>query len=101
MAKPKKDMHKHSREEAREELKQASGCMSCGLPMAKTPRESASEIADYCPACVAGDGHLKSYDDVFERLVTKHFMKELKMSRPEAEKAAKQKMTELPAWKHL
>jgi hypothetical protein len=96
---PKTIKHTHSPEEAKEELKDVVGCMSCGLPMKRTQREIASDLAQVCPKCVDQHGHLKSYGEVLERLVTNHYMKEQKMSRPEAEKAARAKMSELPAWK--
>ena len=98
---PKRIKHTHSAEEARGEMKDIIGCLSCGQPMKRTQREIASELADVCPSCVDQHGHLKSYGEVFERLVTKHYMKEQKMSRPDAEKAARQKMSELPAWKDI
>ncbi|MBN1678328.1 MAG: hypothetical protein JW880_07305 [Candidatus Thermoplasmatota archaeon] len=97
---PKKLKHKrHTASEAREELKDVVGCMSCGLPMKRTQREVASEIAGICPGCSDQHGHLKSYEEVFERLVTRHYMKELKMDRPGAERAAKERLSEMPAWK--
>ncbi len=96
---PKKTRPGHSAEVARQELKDVVGCMSCGLPMKRTQREVASELADLCPSCVDKSGHLKSYDEVFEGLVTKHYMKKESMSRSEAEKVARQRMSELPAWK--
>lgn len=89
----------HTRETARQELKDVVGCLSCGLPTKRTQREIASEIADYCPSCVDQHGHLRSYDEVFERLVTRHYMKELKMGRAEAENAARTKLAEMPVWK--
>lgn len=89
----------HTKSEAREEMRDVVGCMSCGMPMERTPREAASEITELCPACADSAGHMKSYVEVFERLVTQHYMKELKMSRPEAEKAARERLAELPAWK--
>lgn len=93
--------HPHSTVEARDELKDVVGCLSCGMPMEHTQREAASEVAKLCPRCVDSDGHLKSYNEVFERLVAHHFMKEKGMSRPEAEKAALERMSELPAWRDM
>jgi len=89
----------HSREVARGELKDVIGCLSCGMPTKRTQREIASEIADYCPSCTDPHGHLRSYEEVFERLVTRHYMNEMKMSRVDAEKAARTKLSEMPAWK--
>ena len=98
---PKRIKQTHSAEEAREELKDVVGCLSCGLPTKRTQREIASDLAQVCPKCVDQHGHLKSYEEVFERLVTNHYMKKQKMSRPEAEDAARAKMSELPAWKDV
>jgi hypothetical protein len=98
---PRTIRHTHSPEEARAELKDVVGCMSCGLPMNRGQREIASDLAQVCPKCVDQHGHLKSYEEVFERLVTNHYMKEQGLSRPEAEKAARAKMAELPAWKDV
>ncbi len=89
----------HTRAVAREEMKDVVGCLSCGLPNKRTQREVASDIADYCPSCVDNHGHLRPYDEVFERLVTKYYMAEKGMSRPDAEKAATEKLDEMPAWK--
>lgn len=99
---PKKLKHEgHTKEAAREELKDVVGCLSCGLPTKRTQREAASGIVEICPKCKDQHGHLRSYEEVFERLVTGHYMKKEKMSRPEAESAAREKMSELPAWKDL
>jgi len=97
---PKNIQHRHhTGMVAREELKDVVGCLSCGLPTKRTQREISSEVADICPRCVDQHGHLKSYEEVFERLVTQHFMKKLGMDRPGAEAAAGQQLGELPAWK--
>lgn len=98
---PKRTKHTHSAEVAREELKDVVGCMSCGMPTKRTQREIASDLAQACPRCVDQHGHLKSYEEVFERLVTQHYMKEEMMNRPDAEQAARDKMSELPAWKDI
>ncbi len=96
----KKSKHEeHSKEVARGELKDIVGCLSCGLPTKRTQREVASEIADYCPSCVDQHGHLRPYSEVFERLVTRYYMAEKGMSRVDAEKAATDKLAEMPAWK--
>ena len=96
----KKSKHEgHTKEVARGEMKDVVGCLSCGMPNKRTQREVASEIADYCPSCVDQHGHLRSYEEVFERLVTRHFMGEEGMSRVDAEKAARVKLAEMPAWK--
>lgn len=86
---------------AQQEMRDVVGCNSCGLPTKRTQREVASEIADYCPDCVNKSGHLKSYDEVKERLVTQHYMKKMGMDRAAAEKAATEKLAEMPAWKDV
>ena len=91
----------HTAEQAQAELRDVIGCMSCGLPTKRTQREIASELVEVCPDCRDQHGHLRSYEEVFERLVTKHYMKTEKMSRPEAEAAARARMAELPAWKDV
>lgn len=97
---PRRLTHKrHDSSQAREEFKDIVGCLSCGLPMNRTQRETATEIAQICDRCTDQHGHLKSYEEVFERLVTRHFMKELGMDRPGAEWAARRKLAELSAWK--
>lgn len=90
---------KESRKSAQEGWKDVVGCMSCGLPVESEARKAATEIGDVCPHCVDKAGHLKSYDEVFERLVTQHFMAKMRMSRPEAEDAAKKHLAKVSAWR--
>ncbi len=79
---------KESKEEAREEWKEIVGCMSCGLPIESDARKAVTEVGEVCPHCIDKKGHLKSHNEVHERLVTEYFMKEKRMSRPDAEAAA-------------
>lgn len=72
---------------------------AAGLPTRRTQREVASEEVDICPNCETPDGHMKSHYEVVERLVTQQYMKHGRMSRPEAEEAARRALSELPAWK--
>jgi hypothetical protein len=92
---------KETRTQARDEWKEVVGCMSCGLPVDSASRKEVAEIGQVCPHCIDSGGHLKSYNEVFERLVTQHFMKQKKMSRPEAEKAATEHLKNVPAWRDL
>ena len=85
--------------QARDEWKDVVGCLSCGLPLEKESRKVATEIGDVCPHCVDKRGHLKTYDEVFDRLVDDYFVKEKRMSRDEAEKAARAHLKKVPAWK--
>jgi len=98
---PKKVKHEHyTARDAKEELKDVVGCLSCGLPTKRTQREIASELANYCPDCKDQHGHLRSYEEVHERM-TLHLMRKEKLDRPMAEAAARARMAELPAWKDL
>ncbi|MGQ9587366.1 MAG: zinc ribbon domain-containing protein [Thermoplasmata archaeon] len=96
---PKKVKHEHyTAKDAKEDLKDVGGCLSCGLPMKRTQREIASELVEYCPDCKDQHGHLRSYEEVLERLA-QHLMRTERVDRPKAEAAARTRMAELPAWK--
>lgn len=94
----RKKAPKESGETMRDEWKEIVGCMSCGLPMETEASRAATEVGEVCPHCVDKSGHLKSYEEVFERLVTQHFMKTMKMSRPEAEEAARKHLAATRVW---
>lgn len=97
---PKESKKVHSADLAKKEMEDVVGCMSCGLPTKRTQREMASELALLCPRCVDKGGHLKSYGEVLEGL-TSHYVKKEGMDRPSAEKTARKRMSELPAWKDV
>lgn len=68
-------------------------CGSCGMPLTKAvPGQM------YCEHCTDDAGKLRSWDEVFEGTVTGYFMGMQKMERAEAEVAAKEHLTKMPAW---
>jgi hypothetical protein len=80
------------------EVKLASVCQSCGMPM--------SSAADYgggdeentcCVHCCHEDGSLKDYDEVHQGMVSL-FMKTRGMDKESAGQAARDYMATMPAW---
>ncbi|MBP7149054.1 MAG: VOC family protein [Acidobacteria bacterium] len=68
-------------------------CQSCGMPLT-----DAKPGQLYCQYCTDSHGALKPYEQVFEGTVTGYFIGMLQMSRPEAEKAAREHLAKMPAW---
>jgi uncharacterized glyoxalase superfamily protein PhnB len=78
--------------------KAVKACMSCGMPMAKLEDFGGGNPENlYCVYCSNPDGSLKSYEEVFEGMV-KFMMMSQKMDRETAESAARDRMSEMPAW---
>jgi hypothetical protein len=78
--------------------KAVKACMSCGMPMAKLQDFGGGNPENlYCVYCSNPDGSLKSYEEVFEGMV-KFMMMSQKMDRETAESAARDRMSEMPAW---
>jgi uncharacterized glyoxalase superfamily protein PhnB len=78
--------------------KAVKACMSCGMPMAKLQDFGGGNPENlYCVYCSNPDGSLKSYKEVFEGMV-KFMMMSQKMDRETAESAARDRMSEMPAW---
>jgi len=92
---------KEDKKRVQAELKDVSGCLSCGLPFDSESRKAVVEIGEVCSRCIDRKGHLKGYNEVHEALVTDHFIKKQKLDRPSAEKAATAQMKKVPAWKDL
>ncbi len=72
---------------------QMATCQSCAMPL-----EDAQPGQMYCRYCSDSRGRLKSYDEVFEGTVAGYFMGMQKMSRPDAERAARAHLAQQPAW---
>ena len=70
-----------------------ANCQSCSMPM-----KDAKPGAMYCDYCVDAQGKLKPYETVFEGCVSGYFIPMQKMSRPDAEKAAREMLSKQPAW---
>lgn len=68
-------------------------CQSCGMPLA-----DAQPGQMYCGYCTDDKGTLKPYEVVFEGTVQGYFMAMQKMSRKDAEQAAKKHLAAMPAW---
>lgn len=68
-------------------------CQSCGMPL-----QDAEPGQMYCQYCTDAKGKLKSYEQVLEGTVSGYFMGMQKMSRKEAEAAAKEHLAKMPAW---
>jgi uncharacterized glyoxalase superfamily protein PhnB len=78
--------------------KAVKACMSCGMPMAKLQDFGGGNPENlYCVYCSNPDGSLKSYEEVFEGMVNFMMMSQ-KMDRETAESAARDRMSEMPAW---
>ena len=78
--------------------KTAKNCMSCGMPMTKPEDFGGGNPANiYCVNCSNPDGSLKSYDEVLKGMVNFMMMSQ-NTDRETAERAAKERMSKMPAW---
>lgn len=78
--------------------KTAKSCMSCGMPMTKLKDFGGWNPANiYCIYCSNPDGSLKSYDEVFQGIVSL-IMVSQNLDEETAERAAKEHMSKMPAW---
>ena len=78
--------------------KAVKSCMSCGMPMTKLEDFGGRNPENlYCVYCSNRDGSLKSREDVFKGMVN-FMMTSQKMDRKTAESAAKERMSQMPAW---
>ncbi len=68
-------------------------CQSCGMPLTE-----AQPGQMYCQYCVDAKGKLKPYDEVFEGTTTGFFMAMKKLPRKDAEQAARDHLSKMPAW---
>lgn len=68
-------------------------CQSCGMPLA-----DAKPGQMYCHYCTDEKGSLKPYETVFEGTVSGYFVGMMKMSRSDAEAAAREHLKKMPAW---
>ena len=76
----------------------AKNCMSCGMPMAKLEDFGGGNPSNiYCVHCSLPDGSLKSYDEVYDGMVS-FMMKSQNMDKETAESAARDYMSKMPAW---
>ncbi|MCP5022609.1 MAG: hypothetical protein GY930_12650 [bacterium] len=68
-------------------------CQSCGMPLS-----DAKEGQMYCEFCINEKGELRPYEQVLEGTIAGYFMAMQKMSREDAEPAAKEHLSKMPAW---
>ena len=68
-------------------------CGSCGMPL-----KDAKPGEMYCGYCTDDGGKLKSYDVVLEGTIQGYFMGMKQMPRKDAEKAAREHLSKMPAW---
>jgi uncharacterized glyoxalase superfamily protein PhnB len=68
-------------------------CQSCGMPLTEAV---AGEM--FCKYCTDDKGQLRPYEAVLEGSIQGYFMGMQKMERPEAEVAAKEHLSKMPAW---
>jgi uncharacterized glyoxalase superfamily protein PhnB len=72
---------------------QMKTCQSCGMPL-----ENAKSGQMYCGYCTDASGKLKPWETVLEGTIQGYFVGMKKMPRPEAEKAAREHLSRMPAW---
>lgn len=65
-------------------------CESCGLPV---------EVGHYCQHCVDADGNLQTFDERLDRLSGWLRNRREGLSQAEAEAAALEQMSKMPAWR--
>jgi hypothetical protein len=65
-------------------------CESCGMPIESGP---------YCQHCTDEHGHLKGFDERFERMIEWQARREPGASRADLEKKTLAHMASMPAWK--
>jgi uncharacterized glyoxalase superfamily protein PhnB len=70
-----------------------ANCQSCGMPLA-----DAAPGQMYCAYCLDEHGKLRPYEVVLEGTTVGYFMQMQKLPRPQAEKAAREHLKQMPAW---
>ncbi len=70
-----------------------ANCQSCGMPLA-----DAAPGQMYCACCLDEKGMLRPYEVVLEGTTTGYFMHMQKLPRDQAEKAAHEHLSKMPAW---
>lgn len=71
-------------------------CQSCGMPLTE-----AAPGQMYCDHCTDDSGKLHPFEAILEGTTVGYFMGMQKMERAEAEVAAKEHLSKMPAWKPM
>lgn len=75
-------------------------CDSCGRPMMSEGDHGGGRADNpYCRHCTDRGGALRSYDEVLGYLVEHEFMGRNGMPRAQAEAAARNALSRMPAWR--
>ncbi len=68
-------------------------CQSCGMPLAETKPGQM-----YCEFCTTEEGKLRPFEQILEGTIAGYFMGMQKMSREEAEPAAREHLAKMRGW---
>lgn len=80
-------------------MEQARKCESCGMPMEKAEDFGGGKAGNpCCRYCCRDDGTLKSYEEVLAGF-TRFIMSSRNMAESEAGAAAREALSEMPAWR--
>jgi hypothetical protein len=81
-------------------MAQVKNCESCGMPMKKPADFGGQDVNNtYCKYCTTPDGTLKRYQEVLQGM-TNFVVQTQGMDPTQAEKAAREGMSKMPAWKN-
>lgn len=70
-----------------------ASCQSCSMPLS-----DAEPGQMFCAYCVDEQGELKPYEAILEGCISGYFIPMQKMTRPQAEQAAREMLSKQPAW---
>ncbi len=71
-----------------------ASCQSCGMPL-----KDGKPGQMYCGYCTDEKGQLKPYETVLQGTIHGYFMGMMHMEKPAAEKAAREHLSKMPAWR--
>lgn len=80
-------------------MAEVKNCESCGMPMRSPEDFGRSDVNNkYCRYCTNEKGELKNYEEALTGM-TNFIVQTQGLDRTQAEKAAKEHMTKMPAWR--
>jgi hypothetical protein len=81
-------------------MSDVKNCESCGMPMRAPEDFGGNDTSNkYCRYCTNEQGILKNYEDTLNGM-TNFVVQTQGLDRSQAEKAAKEHMAKMPAWKN-